>query len=50
MIIPSRNGIECIEDHTLEITFRESFMTYHDRISNITTHQYSTNKTEKKCV
>jgi hypothetical protein len=50
MIIPSRNGIECIEDHTLEVTFRESFMTYYDRISNITTHQYSTNKTEKKCV
>jgi hypothetical protein len=30
MIIPSRNGIECIEDHTLEVTFRESFMTYYE--------------------
>jgi hypothetical protein len=29
---------------------RESFMTYYDRISNRTTYQYSTNKTEKKYV
>jgi hypothetical protein len=50
MIIPSRNGIECIEDHTLEVTSRESVMTYYDNISNRTTYQYSMNKTEKKYV
>jgi hypothetical protein len=36
MIIPSRNGIERIEDQTLEFTFRESYMTYYDRISKRT--------------